>query len=139
MILFLSFPEMEDLTFHANCLQSRKFSPLEKPVFSQNKETFSICRLLKILPRVLSVNASLCTASDNRFANLNIFLSCNVPNVILSASNMHNTICIVYFYTDTKKEMPHCKKKKKRKKQTGFFSESHLYAIVCYQHENIPI
>ena len=40
--IFRNFPRKHDMTFHANCL-------------GKNKKNISKCRLLKILPRVLSV------------------------------------------------------------------------------------
>ena len=69
-VIFLIFPRKQDLTFHANCLLSQKtgfdisckLSPKEticmkcQILFSgKNKKNISKCRLLKILPRVLSV------------------------------------------------------------------------------------
>ena len=51
--LFLIFPRKQDLTFHANgdnCMRCH-------PVFWEHKNrSISICCLLKLLPRVLSVN-----------------------------------------------------------------------------------
>ena len=53
MICFLIFPRKHDLTFHAYCLQFA----WNLILFSgKNKKNISKCCLLKILPRVLSVN-----------------------------------------------------------------------------------
>ena len=57
IILFLILPRKQDLTFHANCLLRRQFAWNVKSCFlGKNKKNISKCRLLKILPRVLSVN-----------------------------------------------------------------------------------
>ena len=54
--IFLSFPRKQDLAFHANCLQWRQFAWTAKSCFlGKNKKNISVCHLLKILPRVLSV------------------------------------------------------------------------------------
>ena len=74
--IFLTFPGKQDLTFHAKCLQWRQFAWNAKSCFPgkvrkimgticmkcqilfsrKSKKNISKCRLLKILPRVLSVN-----------------------------------------------------------------------------------
>ena len=48
----LFFQKM-DLTFHANCLN---FMNSKIPFSGKNRSTISICRLLKYLPSMLSVN-----------------------------------------------------------------------------------
>ena len=54
--IFLIFARKQDLTFHANCLLRRQFACNVKSCFlGKNKKNISKCRLLKILPRVLSV------------------------------------------------------------------------------------
>ena len=55
MIFFLFFPKKQDLTFHANCLQICIKHHILFP--GKNKKNISKCRLLKILPRVLSIKA----------------------------------------------------------------------------------
>ena len=55
--IFLIFPSKQDLTFHANCLLRRQFAWNVKSCFlGKIRKNISKCHLLKILPRVLSVN-----------------------------------------------------------------------------------
>ena len=54
--IFLIFPRKRDSTIHANCLQWRQFARIIKSGFlGKIRKNISICRLLKSLPRVLSV------------------------------------------------------------------------------------
>ena len=55
MTLFLLFPRKQDLIFHANCLIGDNLHELLNPVFYEKIRKLFLCRLLKILPRVLSV------------------------------------------------------------------------------------
>ena len=56
IFFFLIFPRKQDLTFHAYCLHCRQFARNVKPYFLGNiRKKTSICSLMKILPRVLSV------------------------------------------------------------------------------------
>ena len=58
--IFLIFPRKQDLTFHANCLLRKQFAWNVKSFFlGKIKKNISKCRLLKILPRVLSIKAPL--------------------------------------------------------------------------------
>ena len=59
---FSYFPRKQPLTFHANCLPRRQFAWSVKAYFlEKNKKSISICRLLKILPRVLSIKVNICS------------------------------------------------------------------------------
>ena len=54
--IFLIFPSKQDSTFYANCLLRRQFAWNVKSCFlGKIRKNISKCRLLKILPRVLSV------------------------------------------------------------------------------------
>ena len=54
--IVLIFPRKQDLTFHANCLHWRQFAWNVKSCFQEKIHRIFQCRLLNILPRVLSVN-----------------------------------------------------------------------------------
>ena len=54
--IFFIFPRKQDLTFHANCLLRRQFAWNVKFCFlGKIRKNISKCRLVEILPRVLSV------------------------------------------------------------------------------------
>ena len=55
--IFLNFPGKQDLTFYASMLHWRQFAWNVKTCFlGRIKKNILICHLLKILPRVLSIN-----------------------------------------------------------------------------------
>ena len=54
--IFLYFLRKQDLTFHSNCLHWRQFAWCQILFPEKIKKNISKCRLLKILPTVLSIN-----------------------------------------------------------------------------------
>ena len=58
-IFLIFFPRKKDLTFHANCLQT--ICMICQSLFpgKNKKKNSSICHLLKILPRVLSIQVKI--------------------------------------------------------------------------------
>ena len=59
LTLFLIFPRKQDLTFHVNVSLGDNLHEMSKPVSGNNKKNIFKCRLLKILPSMLSVNSVL--------------------------------------------------------------------------------
>ena len=64
---------------------SCKLSPLEKICMKcqnlysgENKKNISVCRLLKILPRVLNINSQFYVYSSLRHLLWNTFIFCNM-------------------------------------------------------------
>ena len=53
--IFLIFPRKQAMTFHANCLPWRQFAWNVKTCFLDKIKNIILSRLLKILPRVLSI------------------------------------------------------------------------------------
>ena len=76
-IFFLIFPRKQDLTFHTNCLHWSNLPEISNLVSWKNEKNIPMCRLLKILPRVLSVKKSVIIkgTSHRQYCRKHIYIS----------------------------------------------------------------
>ena len=105
----LLIPRKQDLIFHANCLLRRQFAWNVKSCFlGKIRKNISKCRLLKILPRVLSFRAMNWSKRHKEFIMLVTMWFCKMNNnvqytktkktITLSKTNDCKNIYIIYIY-----------------------------------------
>ena len=120
LYFFFIFPRKQVMTFHANCLHWRQFAWNVKTCFQmeticmkcqnlfsgkKKKNNISVCRLLKILPRMLSVKKRDCHSSKYKSA-------------IRADKTTNYFVCIIYITPNWGIIERKKTKKKKKKKQT---------------------